>query len=76
MPRCDDAVLRARGACIDSSAGPKLVPRGAEVPANLAQAASKDAQGLIFMRQKETAVISSPQPLTGPAIYEFHLAHR
>jgi hypothetical protein len=69
-------VLRARGACIDSSAGPKLVPRGAEVPANLAQAASKDAQGLIFMRQNETAVISSPQPLSGPAIYEFRLAHR
>lgn len=76
IPRCDDAVLRARGACIDSSAGPKLMPRGGELPSNLAQAAPKQAPGLIFMRQNETAVISSPQPLGGPAIYEFHLAHR
>ncbi len=28
IPRCDDAVLRARGDCIDHAAGPKLVPRG------------------------------------------------
>jgi hypothetical protein len=28
------------------------------------------------MRQQNTAVISSPVPLTGPVIYEFQLAHR
>jgi hypothetical protein len=75
MPRCDDAILRARGDCIDSSAGPKLVPRGADLPMDFsaANAASRD---LVFMRQKDTAVISSPEPLAGPVIYEFHLAHR
>jgi len=77
IPRCDDAILRARGDCIDSSAGPKLVPRDAEVPQNLAQAAGQnDPRDLLFMRQKNTAVISSPAPLTGPLIYEFRLAHR
>ena len=30
----------------------------------------------MFMRQKDTAVISSPEPLTGPVIYEFRLAHK
>jgi hypothetical protein len=30
----------------------------------------------MFLRQKNTAVISSPEPLTGPIIYEFRLAHR
>ncbi|SPE39979.1 conserved exported hypothetical protein [Candidatus Sulfopaludibacter sp. SbA3] len=35
IPRCDDAVLKARGDCIDTSAGPKLVPRGEQVPDNL-----------------------------------------
>jgi hypothetical protein len=75
MPRCDESVLRARGDCIDSSAGPKLVPRGADVPGNIAQAAQKP-QGVIVLRQKETAVISSPEPLTGPVVYEFRLAHR
>lgn len=77
MPRCDDGILKARGDCVDSSAGPKLVPRDAEVPQNLAQAAGPNGQGdLLFMRQKNTAVISSPVPLTGPVIYEFRLAHR
>src|SRR5262245_29939580 len=28
IPRCDDTILKARGDCIDSSAGPKLIPRG------------------------------------------------
>jgi hypothetical protein len=77
IPRCDDAILRARGDCVDSSAGPKLVPRDAEIPPNLAEAAGQDGQrDLLFMRQKNTAVISSPEPLTGPVIYEFRLAHR
>jgi hypothetical protein len=76
IPRCDDAILQARGDCIDSSAGPKLVPRGEEVPKNLTDAAGKQPRDLLFMRQKNTAVISSPEPLKGPVIYEFRLAHR
>jgi hypothetical protein len=69
--------LHARGDCIDSSAGPKLVPRDAEIPQNLTEAASQRGQrDLLFMRQKNTAVISSPVPLSGPVIYEFRLAHR
>jgi len=77
IPRCDDAILRARGDCVDSSAGPKLIPRGTQIPANLtAQGATPTQRDLLFMRQKNTAVISSPEPLTGPVIYEFRLAHR
>lgn len=77
IPRCDDAILRARGDCIDSSAGPKLVPRDAAIPQNLADAMGQDSRhDLLFMRQKNTAVISSPVALTGPVIYEFRLAHR
>jgi hypothetical protein len=77
IPRCDDAILKARGDCVDSSAGPKLVPRDADVPQNLADAAGQaDPRDLLFMRQKNTAVISSPVPLTGPIMYQFRLAHR
>lgn len=76
LPRCDDTLLKARGDCIDTSAGPKLVPRGEAVPDNLAQAADKGQRDLLFMRQKDTAVIASTDPLTGPVIYEFRLAHR
>ena len=75
-PRCDDAILKARGDCIDSSAGPKLVPRGVELPQALAQAAGQTRRDLLFLRQQDKAVVSSPAPLTGPVIYEFRLAHK
>lgn len=77
IPRCDEGLLKARGNCIDSSAGPKLVPRGEDLPSNLQKAAPKQApRDLLFMRQKDTAVIASPTPLNGPVIYEFRLAHK
>jgi len=75
-PRCDDTIWKARGDCIDHAAGPKLVPRDVELPQNLAQAADQGSRDLLFIRQNDTAVISSPVPLTGPVIYEFRLAHR
>ncbi len=75
-PRCDDSIMRARGECLDTSAGPKLVPRDLDLPPALAQAAGESRRDLLFMRQDEKAVISSPDPLTGPVIYEFRLAHR
>jgi hypothetical protein len=75
-PRCDDTILRARGDCVDTSAGPKLVPRDVELPKGLASAAGQSRRDLLFMRQEEKSVISSPEPLTGPVIYEFRLAHR
>jgi len=77
IPRCDDTIMRARGDCVDSTAGPKLVPRDLEIPQNLAQAAGQgDPRDLLFLRQKNTAIISSPEPLTGPVLYQFRLAHR
>ena len=76
IPRCDDTVLKARGDCVDSTAGPKLIPRGEQIPAHLADPFSKGPSDLMFLRQKNTAVISSPEPLKGPVMYEFRLAHR
>ena len=75
LPRCDEGILKARGDCIDSSAGPKLVPREVDLAADLT-AANNSSRELLIMRQQDTAVISSPSPLTGPVIYEFQLAHR
>ncbi len=76
IPRCDDTVLKARGECVDSSAGPKLIPRGQQIPEHLADPFGKGPSDLMFLRQKDTSVISSPEPLTGPVMYEFRLAHR
>jgi len=76
IPRCDDERLKARGDCVDTSAGPKLVPRDVDMPQGLSDAATRSQRDLMFMRQQDKAVISSPEPLTGPVIYEFRLAHR
>lgn len=76
IPRCDDTLLRSRGDCIDTSAGPKLVPRDLDIPPNLSDAAERSQHDLLFMRKQDATVISSPGPLGGPVIYEFLLAHR
>lgn len=74
-PRCDDTLFRARGECIDTSAGPKNVTARELLPDNLAQVPSGSGD-LMFLRKQNTAVVSSPVPLKGPVIYEFHLAHK
>ena len=64
MPRCDDSIFRARGACVDTSAGPQ------------ANRSKEKGDGLVFIREKESSVIASTNPLKGPLVYDFHLAHR
>jgi len=76
IPRCDDTILKSRGDCVDPTAGPKLVPRGETMPQNFTLGLGREPRDLLFMRQKNTAVISSPVSLTGPVIYEYRLAHR
>lgn len=63
-PRCDDTLFKARGACLDTSAGPQAAKR------------PETADDLVFIREKDSSVISSTAPLTAPFVYEFHLAHK
>ena len=73
-PRCDDALFRSRGECLDSSAGPKGLTNARDLPPNLTGVAQQPAdRELYFIRDRKAAVVSSPKPLTGPVIYEFHL---
>lgn len=76
VPRCDETILRARGDCVDGSAGPKAVKPGQPLPKNLAGIPGATSRELFFLREREKAVVSSPQPLGGPVIYEFRLAHK
>jgi hypothetical protein len=76
VPRCDDAVLQARGDCVDHAAGLKLVPRDALPQSSLSDAAGRAQRDLVFLREQDKAVVSAPAPLTGPVIYQFVLAHR
>lgn len=76
LPRCDDAMLRARGECIDSSAGPRQPDASEPLPDNLAGLPGVRSRELVIMRRQNQTVLSSPSPMDGPVIYEFRLAHR
>jgi hypothetical protein len=75
-PRCDDTVFKARGECIDNSAGVRPVEPGEKLPSNLSGVAGATPRQLLFLEEKGGTVLSSKQPLTGPVIYEIRLAHR
>jgi hypothetical protein len=74
--RCDDAIFKARGECIDTSAGVKPVQPGEKLPENLNGAAGANSRDLVFVQEQGQTVVSSPNPLSGPIIYELRLAHR
>jgi hypothetical protein len=76
IPRCDDTIFKARGECVDGSAGAKAAPPADKLPANLSGAAGLSSRELMFIREQDVSVVASPEPLTAPAIYEFRLAHR
>jgi hypothetical protein len=74
-PRCDDAIFKSRGDCVDTSAGVKPLKEGEPVPKNLDSIAQPTPRELLFIQEKGATVVSSPAPLTGPVVYELRLAH-
>ncbi|HTB13057.1 MAG TPA: DUF4384 domain-containing protein [Bryobacteraceae bacterium] len=75
-PRCDDAIFKSRGDCVDTSAGVKPLKEGEAIPKNLSGLAEPTPRELLFIQEKGATVVSSPAPLTGPVVYELRLAHR
>jgi Domain of unknown function (DUF4384) len=71
VPRCNDELFRARGDCIDSTAGPKAA--GKSLPENLTGMKARD---LFFIRKDKASVVSSTETLDSPVVYEFHVAHK
>jgi hypothetical protein len=68
-PRCDDAIWKARGECVDTSAGLKQN----EVP-------GFRSRELLFLRKDQASVVAAPPPANaekpGLFTYQFRLAHR
>jgi hypothetical protein len=76
LPRCDDSIFRARGLCIDSSAGPRGIAEVEDLPDNLKSVPRARSRELVIMRKDDSSLVSSQVPLTGPVLYEFRLAHK
>lgn len=76
MPRCNDSIMRSRGDCIDTSAGPRKVPESERLPGAVESLPNIGKRDLVIMQEDERTRVSAPTPLSGPVIYEFRLAHR
>jgi hypothetical protein len=76
IPRCDDALFRSRGACIDSNAGPRTVTPATELPANLKGVERAQSRELVIIRKPDSFTVSAPAAPQGPVLYEFRLAHK
>ena len=76
VPRCDDTIFKARGECVDGSAGAKGVRPEEKLPDNLSGVPGASSGQLMFIRDQDVSVVASPEPLTAPVIYEFRRAHK
>jgi hypothetical protein len=75
-PRCNDEVFKARGECIDAGAGPKAIAPSETLPRDLTELAGTASRDLKFTSDSSGITVSSGNPLAGPVVYEFLLAHK
>ncbi|MBI5083283.1 MAG: DUF4384 domain-containing protein [Acidobacteria bacterium] len=75
-PRCDDAIFRARGECIDNSAGLKALKKDTPLPENLLKYDSIKARDLTMVKTSKAAAVSAADQTDEPFIYTLRLAHR
>lgn len=72
MPRCDDSLLRARGECIDGTAG----VRDLDVPEPDELAPAGQPADLTFLREDKNSVVAANGASNGPMVYEFRISHK
>jgi hypothetical protein len=76
LPRCDDAIFKARGECLDVSAGVAPLAPDASLPRELIPLAHSASRDIVLTDDNgDTAVQSAPTSRL-PIIYTFRLAHR
>lgn len=74
-PRCNDKIFRARGECMDDSAGPAAVPAGKALPAPIQPMAGSASRDITFSK-KTGGTVGVNGGASAPLLYTFRLAHR
>jgi len=74
-PRCNDKIFRARGDCMDDSAGLAVVPPNQPLPAPIAPIAGSASRDLTFTNKKG-GTVSVSGGTSAPLLYTFRLAHQ
>ncbi len=75
-PRCDDSIFRARGECLDNTAGAKPVSKASVVPPGLGAIAGQTPRELTVMKSDRKTTIVANQVENAPFFYTFRLAHK
>jgi hypothetical protein len=75
LPRCNDEIFKARGECIDSTAGAAPLPPGAPVPRELVPFAKSAARDIILTDDGDGVTVKPGPSAKLPLIYTFRLAH-
>lgn len=76
LPRCDDAIFKARGECVDASAGVAPLPPNAAVPRELVPLARTASRDIVLTDDGDDTGVQSAPTAKLPIIYTFRLAHR
>jgi hypothetical protein len=75
LPRCNDEIFKARGECIDSSAGAAPLPPNAPVPRELVPFSKSAARDIILTDDGDGVSVKPAPSAKLPLIYTFRLAH-
>lgn len=76
LPRCDDAIFKARGECLDVSAGVAPLGPDASVPRELIPLAKTASRDIVLTNDGDDTEIKPAPAARLPLIYTFRLAHR
>ena len=74
LPRCDDAIFRSRGDCVDVLAGPRSVPQSDLIP-KMPQTATLGSRDVTIINKSDSSVIAPLGNVQAPMVYEFRIAH-
>ena len=76
LPRCDDAVFKARGECVDVSAGVAPLAPNAPIPRELVPMARTASRDIVLTDDDGDRTVQSAPTAKLPIMYTFRLAHR
>lgn len=76
LPRCNDAIFKARGECLDSSAGIAPLAPDASVPRELVPFAQTASRDIVLTDDGGNTDVQAAPAARLPLIYTFRLAHR
>jgi hypothetical protein len=74
VPRCDDGIFRARGECIDASAGASALTPHEHSPVDESSGGLTPRE-IVVIRKTDSSVVAPATDGNAPIVYQFRIAH-